>query len=191
MEENISTLAAEGVAQVEDCDNMIDLGSEELKVGFHFPSEESAVKSIDNWAYKTLCPLVKVIHLIKTSLALPQISATWTFICLGLNLTWLISVWFLDFFLAFGFFAFVIGLVLILGLQSDNIILVLDFCYGLVLVLYLVLIFFMFQSRSMLILVLFLVLVLSLFWVLVLFFVLVLVSFLVYGVIWNNYITFP
>ena len=64
MGEEIQRLAAEG-GEVGVCDNVINLGSEELKVGLSFPSEESALKSIDNWAYKTLCPLVKVINLIK------------------------------------------------------------------------------------------------------------------------------
>ena len=38
----------------------VDLAVDELKVGVVFPSEEIAHKSIENWSFKSLCPLSKV-----------------------------------------------------------------------------------------------------------------------------------
>ena len=64
MDAGTSSVAG-GDAQVGVCDSMIDIGVQDLTPGLTFPSEESAVKSIDNWAYKTLCPLVKVITIIQ------------------------------------------------------------------------------------------------------------------------------
>ena len=43
----------------ESSSKMIDLEVNELKLGLSFPSEEVATASIENWTYKTFCPLIK------------------------------------------------------------------------------------------------------------------------------------
>ena len=42
-----------------DCD-FVDLDIDDLKVGLNFASEAIAIKSIENWSYKTLCALAKI-----------------------------------------------------------------------------------------------------------------------------------
>ena len=40
--------------------DIIDLEVDDLKVGVNFPTEESALMSIENWSFKSLCALAKI-----------------------------------------------------------------------------------------------------------------------------------
>ena len=40
--------------------DFVDLEIDELEEGVRFPTEDIAVKSIENWSFKALCPLSKV-----------------------------------------------------------------------------------------------------------------------------------
>ena len=40
--------------------DIIDLEIDDLKVGVNFPTEESALMSIENWSFKSLCALAKI-----------------------------------------------------------------------------------------------------------------------------------
>ena len=40
--------------------DLIDIEKDGLSVGMRFPSDDVAVKSIENWTHKSLCPLAKV-----------------------------------------------------------------------------------------------------------------------------------
>ena len=51
---------------VEDSDkadvegDFVDLDIDDLKVGLNFASEDIAIKSIENWSFKSLCALAKI-----------------------------------------------------------------------------------------------------------------------------------
>ena len=44
----------------DDDDNVLDIEKDGLKLGLRFANDEQAVKSIENWTHKSLCPLAKV-----------------------------------------------------------------------------------------------------------------------------------
>ena len=50
----------DALSEVDDSIEMIDLGEDELTIGTVFPSEGTAVRSIQHWSEKTFCPLSKV-----------------------------------------------------------------------------------------------------------------------------------
>ena len=52
---------SESFENVNDCEvEYIDLGEDDLKMGLVFKTEEVAMKSIQLWSEKTICPLLKV-----------------------------------------------------------------------------------------------------------------------------------
>ena len=52
-------LLEEGDEEEDNCE-LIDIEKDGLRVGVRFSSDDVAVKSIENWTHKSLCPLAKV-----------------------------------------------------------------------------------------------------------------------------------